>query len=95
MVLRHPAGLAELEQGKELQVCANEDGGREGGGDSDGEGEGKKKQMVRWCNVVDGKGGRMNGLFEWVVEVGVGEELTIETEWDVKAPVSLKWIEST
>ena len=97
VVLRHPAGLAELEQGKELQVCANKDRGRQGRGDSDGEGEGegKKKQMVRWCNVVDGKGGRMDGLFEWVVEFGAGEELTIETEWDVKAPVSLKWIEST
>jgi uncharacterized protein (TIGR02231 family) len=97
VVLRHPAGLAELEQGKELRVGAKEDGGREGDGDGDseGEGEGKKKQRVRWCRVVDGKGGRKEGLFEWVVEVGAGEELTIETEWDVKAPVSLKWIEST
>jgi hypothetical protein len=54
--------------------------------DGEGEGEGKKKQRVRWCKVVDGKGGRKEGLFEWVVEVGAGEELTIETEWDVKAP---------
>jgi hypothetical protein len=36
VVLRHPAGLVELEQGKELQVEANEDGGREGDGDGDG-----------------------------------------------------------
>jgi len=93
VVLRHPVGLAELEQGKELQVDAKEDGGRDD--DGDGEGEGKKKQKVRWCKVVDGKGGRKEGLFEWVVEVGAGEELTIETEWDVKAPISLKWIEST
>jgi uncharacterized protein (TIGR02231 family) len=91
VVLRHPAGLAELEQGKELQVDAKEDGEREGDSDSDGEG---KKQRVRWCKIVDGKGGRKEGLFEWVVEVGAGEELTIETEWDVKAPVSLRWIES-
>ena len=93
VVLRHPAGLAELEQGKELQVRAKEASGREG---DSGEGEGEsKKQRVRWCKVVDGKGGRKEGLFEWVVEVGAGEELTTETEWDVKAPVSLKWIEST
>jgi hypothetical protein len=59
-----------------------------------GQGQGKK-QRVQWCKVVDGKGGRKEGLFEWVVEVGAGEELTIETEWDVKAPISLKWIEST
>jgi hypothetical protein len=89
VVLRHPAGLAELEQGKELQVGSKEDGGREG--DGKGEGEGKKRQSVRWCKVD----GRKEGLFEWVVEVGAGEELTIDTEWDVKAPVSLKWIEST
>ena len=96
VVLRHPAGLAELEQGKELQVGTKEEGEREGtDGDGEGEGEGKKKQRVRWCKVVDGKGGRKEGLFEWVVEVGAGEELTIETEWDVKAPVSLNWVEST
>lgn len=89
VVLRRPAGLAELEQGKELQVRAKEDNGREG--DDGGEGEGKKKQSVRWCKVD----GRKEGLFEWVVEVGAGEELTIDTEWDIKAPVSLKWIEST
>jgi len=97
VVLRHPAGLAELEQGKELQVVAKEDGEREGDDDGDGESEcaGEKKQRVRWCKIVDGKGGKKEGLFEWVVEVGAGEELTIETEWDVKAPVSLNWIEST
>ena len=44
VVLRHPAGLAELQQGKELQVGAKEDGGREGDGDSEDEG---KKQRVR------------------------------------------------
>ena len=92
VVLRHPAGLAELEQGKELKLGVKEEGGPDG---DDDEGEGRKKQMVRWCKVVGGKGGRKDGLFEWVVEVGAGEELTIETEWDVKAPVSLKWIEST
>jgi uncharacterized protein (TIGR02231 family) len=85
VVLRHPAGLAELEQGEECDVGAK-DGGQEGKG---------KKQSVRWSKVVGGKGGKKEGLFEWVVEVGAGEELTIDTEWDVKAPVSLKWSEST
>ena len=42
VVLRHPAGLAELEKGEELQVGA-EDDGRE---DKD------KKQTVRWGKVV-------------------------------------------
>ncbi|KAI0287205.1 hypothetical protein BC826DRAFT_917531 [Russula brevipes] len=83
VVLRRPAGLAELEQGKELGVGAEEDGACK-----------DEKRIVRWGKVVDGKGGRKEGLFEWVFEVGAGEEVTIETEWDVKAPVSLRWIES-
>jgi len=78
VVLRRPEGLAELEQGGDLKV---------------GEEEGEKR-TVRWSKVVDGKGGKKEGLFEWVVEVGAGEEITIETEWDVKAPVSLRWVES-
>jgi uncharacterized protein (TIGR02231 family) len=75
VILRHPAGLADLEQGQELWV--------------------NEQRTVRWCKVVDGKGGKKEGLFEWVFEVGAGAEVTIETEWDVKAPVSLSWVEST
>ena len=85
VVLRHPEGLAKMGQGEGGVVLSAKDCGREGDGE----------QRVRWCKVVDGKGGKKEGLFEWVVEVGAGEELTIETEWDVKAPVSLRWIEST
>ncbi|KAI0252907.1 hypothetical protein BJV78DRAFT_1281252 [Lactifluus subvellereus] len=75
VILRHPAGLADLEQGEELKVG--------------------EQRTVQWCKVVDGKGGKKEGLFEWVFEVGAGAEVTIETEWDVKAPVSLRWVEST
>lgn len=92
VVLRRPEGLAELAQGEELKVCAK-GGTREGEGEGEGEEEGGKR-TVRWSKVVDGKGGKKQGLFEWVVEIGAGEEVTIETEWDVKAPVSLKWVES-
>ncbi|KAI0305272.1 hypothetical protein B0F90DRAFT_1809060 [Multifurca ochricompacta] len=81
VILRRPNGLADLEQGEELRVKAE--------GEKDGE-----KRTVRWGKLVDGKGGRKEGLFEWVFEVGAGEEVTIETEWDVKAPISLKWVES-
>jgi uncharacterized protein (TIGR02231 family) len=89
VVLRQPKGLAELAQGDELKVCAK-DGEREG---EEGEGE-DGKRTVRWSKVAGGKGGKKEGLFEWVVEIGAGEEVTIETEWDVKAPVSLRWVES-
>jgi uncharacterized protein (TIGR02231 family) len=90
VVLRRPEGLAELAQGEELKVCTKE-GTREGKGEEEEEGG---KRTVRWSKVVDGKGGKKQGLFEWVVEIGAGEEVTIETEWDVKAPVSLSWVES-
>ena len=76
VVLRCPEGLAESEQ-EELKV-----------GEGEGEGEGEKR-TVQWSKVVDGKGGK-EGLFEWVAEVRAGEEFTIETEWDVKAPVTLR-----
>jgi uncharacterized protein (TIGR02231 family) len=90
VVLRYPAGLAELDQKGELRVSVE---------DSEQEDKGEKQntqtrtRTVRWCKVVDGKGGKKEGLFEWVVEVEAGEELTIETEWDVKTPVSLGWFE--
>ena len=92
VVLRRPAGLADLEQGKELELGAEEEE-EEGEGEARAEGS-KVKRTVRWSKSVDGKGGRKEGLFEWVVDVGAGEQVTIDTEWDVKAPVSLRWVES-
>ena len=83
VVLRRSAGFVELEQGEELQDGAEDDEQEDKG----------KKQRVRWGKVVDGKGGKKEGVLEWVVEIGAGEELTIETEWDVKAPISLRWAE--
>ncbi|KAH9174779.1 hypothetical protein EDB89DRAFT_2241545 [Lactarius sanguifluus] len=96
VVLRRPAALADLEQGEELEVGAEVGGGAKEAGEGEVRPERRTvpRRKVRWCKLVDGKGGRKEGLFEWVVDVGAGEEVTIETEWDVKAPVSLKWIES-
>ena len=96
VVLRSPAGLADLEQGEELKVNAvgeAEEEGEEEEGETRPE-RSKARRTVRWCKAVLDKGGRKDGLFEWVVDVGAGEEITIETKWDVKAPVSLKWVES-
>ncbi|KAH9038572.1 hypothetical protein EDB85DRAFT_2141799 [Lactarius pseudohatsudake] len=97
VVLRRPTALADLEQGEELEVGAEvgEEAKEVGDeGEVRPERRAAPRRKVRWCKLVDGKGGRKEGLFEWVVDVGAGEEVTIETEWDVKAPVSLKWIES-
>ena len=39
----------------------------------------------RWPNVKpDGKGGRADGVFEWMCEVPAGETARIETEWVVE-----------
>jgi hypothetical protein len=98
VVLRQPAGLADLEQGEDLELGAESEEAAEGEGEGEEEEarseRSKARRTVRWCKLIDGKGGRKEGLFEWVVDIGAGEEVTIETEWDVKAPVSLKWIES-
>lgn len=34
--------------------------------------------------MINGKDGEKEGLFECVVEVEAGEELTIESDWDVR-----------
>ncbi|KAH9008637.1 hypothetical protein EDB83DRAFT_489714 [Lactarius deliciosus] len=94
VVLRRPAALADLEQGEELEVGAEDEEEEGEEGEVRPERRAAPRRKVRWCKSVDGKGGRKEGLFEWVVDVGANEEVTIETEWDVKAPVSLKWIES-
>ena len=34
-------------------------------------------------------------MFEWVGAVGAGKEITIETEWDVRAPADVNWVETS
>ena len=38
--------------------------------------------------------GRKNGLYEWRCSVEAGKEVTLLTNWDVKAPADVKWIET-
>ena len=41
----------------------------------------------RWPQVQpDGKGGRADGVFEWMCEVPAGETARIEAEWVVEMP---------
>ncbi|THH11349.1 hypothetical protein EW146_g8074 [Bondarzewia mesenterica] len=49
---------------------------------------------VRWMKAKDGKGGRKEGMFEWIWNVDAGKEVTIETEWDVKASADVRWVEA-
>ena len=39
--------------------------------------------------------GRKNGLYEWRCSVDAGKEVTLFTNWDVKAPADVKWIETS
>ena len=42
---------------------------------------------VRWENFTGDKEGR----FEWVMNVGAGEEVKVESEYEVRAPSDFKW----
>lgn len=65
-----------------------------GGSGKEKEVESSEKCVARWQDEHDGKGGKKNGFFEWICEgVDAGEEVTLEAEWDVRAPVDVKWVE--
>ncbi|TFY63210.1 hypothetical protein EVG20_g6412 [Dentipellis fragilis] len=51
-------------------------------------------RTIRWSKVVDFKGGKKDGMFEWVLNVEAGKEIVVETVWEVKAPVDVDWSES-
>lgn len=86
--LRKPEGLAEA-SADDLVDVRNEV--------SSSEADKKKlagvKRKIRWSKLENGKGGEEEGKYEWVVDVLPGEEISLCTEWDVKAPDSFKWAE--
>ncbi|KLO17389.1 hypothetical protein SCHPADRAFT_994383 [Schizopora paradoxa] len=42
---------------------------------------------VRWENLTGDK----EGKFEWVLNIGAGEEVKVESEYEVRAPSDFKW----
>ncbi|EIM92171.1 uncharacterized protein STEHIDRAFT_46411 [Stereum hirsutum FP-91666 SS1] len=61
----------------------------------DQEVEGLEKGIARWRDTIDEKGGKKDGLFEWICEgLEAGKEISLETVWDVRAPADVKWVES-
>jgi hypothetical protein len=50
---------------------------------------------VRWSPLVDGKGGEKEGRFEFLWKVDAGAKVTVQSEWEVKAPADVLWHEST
>ena len=80
VMLRKPEGLARAKDGEEIAV----------------EVEGDAKDVkVRWTKPEDGKGGEKDGMYEWVCGVPARKKARLEAEWDVKAPGTLRWEETS
>lgn len=49
---------------------------------------------VKWgTGVEEGKEGKKEGKFVWMGSVSPGEEVTLISEWDVRAPFDIGWRE--
>jgi hypothetical protein len=46
---------------------------------------------VGWGKMVGGKGGEKEGKFEWLWKVEAGAKVTLESEFEVKAPADVRW----
>lgn len=49
---------------------------------------GKSVVKVRWAHGAHDK----DGKYVWVVDVGAGEEVKLEAEYEVRAPSDYKWM---
>ncbi|KAF9459033.1 hypothetical protein BDZ94DRAFT_1269216 [Collybia nuda] len=41
---------------------------------------------IMWSKQVDGKGGEKEGKFEWRWSIAAGAKVTLESEWEIRAP---------
>jgi hypothetical protein len=55
----------------------------------------KEGLKVRWSPLIDGKGGEKEGRFEFMWKVDAGANVTVQSEWEVKAPADIDWHESS
>lgn len=55
--------------------------------DVSGKGKGKGAK-VRWPS----DSARKVGKYEWMIDLGAGEKITLEAEYDVRAPSDVKWV---
>jgi len=78
VVLTKPAGLAEAEEGKDVQVEEKKNGEM---------GEVK----IRWKKSLGDKGGMKEGRLEWVVDLEAKEEKALVLEWEVATPFGMRW----
>jgi len=76
--LKKPEGLAEGEEGTDIDL-----------GRSDG-------FKVKWGTDVDEtKDGKKSGKFIWHGSVDPGKEVVLVSEWEVRAPVDVEWVEKS
>lgn len=78
VTLKRPEGLGEAEPGDVVPVDVS--GGEKG--------KGSAKVKVRWPS----DSARRLGKYEWVVSLGAGEKVTLDAEYDVRAPSGVKWV---
>lgn len=52
--------------------------------------KGKRNSKVKahWVDDV----ARKEGKYEWVVDIGAGEEVKLDAEFDVRAPSDFNWV---
>jgi hypothetical protein len=84
VLLKQPPGLAESESSDPIELD-RDDGFHVQWGTGDGN-MGPLKG-----NILD----KEEGKFMWVGKIEPGQEVTLESVWDVRAPVDLSWSENT
>ncbi|KAI0037214.1 hypothetical protein K488DRAFT_39409 [Vararia minispora EC-137] len=78
VVLNKPQVLADAEDNEDREVTCEEGG----------------NCIVRWTKVDDAsKGGKKDGMYEWMCKVGPGEKVVLLMAWTVKSPAEVKWVE--
>jgi hypothetical protein len=78
VVLIKPAGLAEAEEGKDVEVEKKTEGS-------------KGEVKIHWRKSSGDKGGMKEGRLEWVVDLEAKEEKVLVLEWEVVTPFGMKW----
>ena len=78
VVLTKPAGLAEAEEGKDIEVEEKKEGE-------------KGEVKIHWRKSSGDKGGMKEGRLEWVVDLEAKEEKELVLEWEVVTPFGMKW----
>lgn len=84
VLLKEPLGLAESETGDPIELDRPD-----GFCVQWGTGDGIMGPLSG--NIVD----KDKGKFMWVGKLGPGQEVSLESVWDVRAPVDVSWCEST